>query len=132
VNKPSLDIKSEAKYLTRYAGAGMINSAVGLGTIAILTVLNVNPISSNVLGFAIGMLSSFLLAKFFVFKKRSNTKHQIKRYVAAFTIAYALNLFILVATKDRLPILVAQGISITTYVVAMYVFMRYYIFTPER
>ncbi|MBT9551224.1 MAG: GtrA family protein [Hydrogenophaga sp.] len=119
---------SEKGYLLRYFGAGMVNAATGLGTIALLTALNANPVISNIIGFSIGMLFSFTLAKFFVFKKRNNTQIQIKRYALSFALAYGLNILVLLLIKDRMHDAIAQTISITTYVVVMYILMRHYIF----
>ena len=119
---------SESTYLLRYAGAGLVNAITGLGTIALLTYLNVHPVIANVSGFAIGIIFSFTLAKFFVFKRRNNTKSQMQRYALAFTIAYGLNIITLLLLKGLVHAAIAQALAISVYVVFMYALMRLYIF----
>lgn len=123
--------RSEKEYLIRYFGAGMVNAIFGLGTISVLTALNFNPIISNFTGFAVGMLLSFTLAKFFVFKQRNNTKKQGKRYIISFGISYGLNVIVLLLSKNHMHNAIAQAMAIATYVVAMYIFMRFYIFIDK-
>ncbi|WP_395027120.1 GtrA family protein [Comamonas odontotermitis] len=124
--------RSEKGYLIRYLGAGMVNTFTGLGTITVLTALKFNPIASNIIGFAVGMFFSFILAKFFVFKKRKNTKDQVKRYAISFAIAYGLNLIVLILSKNHMHNAIAQTIAIATYIVVMYIFMRLYIFIDNN
>lgn len=124
--------RSEKGYLIRYLGAGMVNAFTGLGTIAVLTALEFNPIISNIIGFAVGMFFSFTLAKFFVFKRRKNTKDQVRRYAISFSIAYGLNLLVLMMSKNYMHNAIAQAMAIATYVVVMYLLMRFYIFTDNN
>ena len=122
---------SETTYLLRYAGAGLVNAITGLGTIGLLTFLNVHPIVANMAGFAVGIFFSFTLAKFFVFKRRSNTKIQMQRYASSFVLAYGLNLIILVLLKEFLHAGLAQVAAISVYVIVMYALMRFYIFSDN-
>ncbi|QIL70095.1 GtrA family protein [Diaphorobacter sp. HDW4B] len=108
-----------------------MNAITGLGTIAALTYFDVNPIIANMAGFAVGMLFSFTLAKFFVFRRRNNTKNQMRRYVISFVAAYGLNIFVLWIMEGRLHNGMAQIMAISTYVVLMYILMRFYIFVDN-
>ncbi|QIL81646.1 GtrA family protein [Diaphorobacter sp. HDW4A] len=122
---------SEGAYLLRYVGAGVINAVTGLGTIGVLTYLNANPVVANMAGFAVGMLFSFTLAKFFVFKRRSNTASQMRRYAVSFVFSYVLNIAVLIASKGLFQDGVAQALAISVYVVVMYTLMRFYIFSDR-
>lgn len=123
--------RPEKWYLVRYLGAGMINTATGFGTIALLTALNFNPLVSNSIGFAVGMLFSFTLAKFFVFKRSKNTESQVKRYAISFVIAYGLNFIVLAISKNHMSNAIAQAMAVATYVAVMYLLMRCYIFASN-
>ncbi|QNP49873.1 GtrA family protein [Diaphorobacter aerolatus] len=118
----------EKGYLVRYISAGMVNAVIGIGAIAILTAMKVDPIVSNIVGFGVGMVSSFTLSKYFVFKKKTDTKKQVFRYGICFAIAYSLNLAVLVISKGLVHDLLAQMLAIACYVIAMYLMMRFYIF----
>jgi len=122
--------RSEATLTFRYALVGVLNSAVGFGVILLLTYAKLDPILANVLGYAAGLTIGFALSKTFVFRTQARARGEIARYVAAFALCYLLNLAILVfATRVlRLGAIVAQLAAIASYVIAMFLCSRFFVF----
>lgn len=77
----------------RYAGVGVINTVVGFSTIAILTLIGVNPLLANALGFLVGGVLGYVLNGMLTFEVQFSGR-QFSRYAVATIGCFLFNLFI--------------------------------------
>lgn len=71
---------------------GVINTGLGYVVIFGALYLGVEPVLSNVLGFAVGLITSFFLNKYWVMQSSEKSMGEVYRFLVAFGIAYSLNL----------------------------------------
>lgn len=121
---------TESTYIWRHATSGVINTGVGFSVIILLTYLDITPIVANISGYASGLISGFLLSKIFVFRSKGSTLKQGISYIAAFALAFLLNLGVLRLLLETIdmPTIVAQLSSMFAYTVAMYILSRTLVF----
>lgn len=126
--------KSELKILRRYASAGVINTAVGLGAIFALMWVGVAPALANVAGYLLSLGMAFLVAKKFVFQSEGHFAPESIRYLIAFAFSFFCNLAVLYASLNMLAWHpgMAQFAAVSTYVIVMYVLSRLFVFPGAR
>lgn len=113
----------------RYSFAGVINTAVGYAIIFSGMALGFSPYASNLAGYMVGLCCSFVLNKYFVFLARGNRRRQVGRFMAAFGIAYLLNLALLHACLEAgVAKVAAQILAGVLYLAAMYLLSRVWVF----
>ena len=82
----------------RFIFIGVINTITGLGAIYLLMYFGLSNYMSNFIGYIIGLLISFFLNKYYVFKNysdKNSTYLQFIKFLVIFLIAYIGNLFTL-------------------------------------
>lgn len=107
-----------------------MNGIIGVGTIWVLTVLGVQHLIANLLGYGVALAAGFMTAKRFVFRSGGNITPEAARYLSSFLVCYLVNLgtlFVCVSWLD-IPAAWAQGLAILSYVVSMYLLSRIYVF----
>ena len=123
--------------------------SVGLGFISLFTVLGVNYVLGNVLGYCFGMVCSFFLHRRYTFRtKKRNTRTllQFLGFIAGSGICYGANLLVLIGLVElaRLPewstqvlgsakwgTWFAQAISAAVYVVLGFLINKFIVFAKR-
>ena len=122
--------RTEAVYLARYAGSGVLNTLAGFSVIFLLMGLGTTPLIANIGGFAVGFVLGFIVSRRFVFRSNGRFVEESLRYLAAFCICFMLNLLVLGLALGKLaiPAVPAQVLAAAAYTGSMYVLTRLYVF----
>lgn len=110
---------------------GMVNTAVGYGTILLLMAANIGPIIANMGGYAVGLCCSYYLNSRVTFSKRKNFRSRIFRFLAVFLICWFLNLGILALMLTYLPAALAQLVAMAVYTVSFFFLSRAFVFVER-
>jgi putative flippase GtrA len=120
----------ELARIGRFLGAGIVNTIAGLAAVGITQHLMPSaPYFANLVGFAGGLAVGFFVNRSWTFRDRAAPRHASAQYLAAFAIAYLLNLALLaLALRAQLPPLLAQAIALVCYSMCFYTLCRWLIF----
>ena len=121
--------------LFRYIAVGAFNTALGYAIIFFcMYALNIGPIVSNILGYAVCLSISYVLNKFYTFRAPSRSMSEVLRFVLVFMVSYGSNLLALYVLIDYLKIHegLSQVLSGVVYVGASFVLNKYYVFETPR
>ncbi|AAP99428.1 MULTISPECIES: GtrA family protein [Prochlorococcus] len=117
--------------LIKYLAVGFINTCIGYSTIlSCETLLKLNPQLSNIIGYLIGIVCSFILNKRYVFRSRGNKKiSQFIKFLLGFLLAYTINLSTLnILLEQSINSPIAQGFAMLSYTITFYILCKLYIF----
>jgi putative flippase GtrA len=125
------------RQLVRFALVGVLNTVVGYSVIfACMYLLGMKPVSSNMVGYAFGLVVSYTLNRSFTFRSAAAKKREIMRFLTIFMIAYLTNIGVLVLLTDHAGVHKgwAQLLAGAVYTVLFFVLSKYYVFvdTPQR
>lgn len=122
--------RAEWGYLGRYVGSGTVNTLIGFAVIFTAMAIGLSPISANVAGYTVGFILGFVISKKIVFRSGGNLISESARYLIAFFMAFAVNLFTLNIALEwiRLQPVLAQACAAATYTISMYLLARYFVF----
>jgi putative flippase GtrA len=115
----------------RYLSAGLLNTCVGLGTIYVgMRVLEMGDVSANITGYALGILCSFLLNKYWTFAARGPAAPQLLKFLLVLGIAYLVNLAAVMTCIRILGLnrYLGQALGVPAYTIAGYLGSRYFAF----
>lgn len=123
----------------RFGAVGMVNTAVGLGTIWLAMALGAAPLPANALGYGLGLCVSFVLNRSWTFRRAGGARAgaglgEAGRFLAAFAIAWSLNLAVLwtlLRVTEVSPYLL-QIAAMATYTLAFFLLCRTWVFAPPR
>ena len=122
------------KQFFRFLTVGVFNTALGYCVIfACMYLINMSPESSNVAGYTVGLIASYVLNRKYTFNSIQNQRSEIIRFLAVFVVAYALNFIVLVILIHKIDIHdgVSQVLAGLVYVVTSFIMNKYYVFkTP--
>ncbi|MGH9343841.1 MAG: GtrA family protein [Terriglobia bacterium] len=113
----------------------MFNTLFGYGLICVCMYLaGMTPEISNVVGYASGLIVSYVLNKNYPFNSDDEGAQQIIRFIAVFGVAYAANLGVLFCLIHRLGLSkgrsqICAGII---YVVASFILNKCYVFRDSK
>ena len=126
-------MKFLVQQLMRYFSVGVLNSLVGVLVIWGSMRAGFGPYASNVIGYAAGLIFAFFLNRAWTFNAQ-NTGWPIFRYLAAFVIAYSINLSTLTILIHYFPdrIYAAQLVSIGLYSLAFFFLCRHFVFRLSK
>ncbi len=118
--------------LIRYGLVGLMNTALTFLVIALLTYFDVNAYVSNIVGFIIGLLNSYILNSRFTFNNKTSS-HSAKKFAASFIIAYLLNIVVLKfsISISLIPVLASQLIAMVSYNISLFVLMKVWVFDRD-
>ena len=119
------------KQFFRFLTVGVINTILGYCVIfACMYVGKMSPESSNVAGYAVGLVASYTLNRGYTFNSQQNRRSEIVRFLAVFIIAYVSNFAILVIIIHKIGIHkgVSQVLAGLVYVIASFLMNKYYVF----
>jgi putative flippase GtrA len=110
---------------------GLANTVIGLLAIyAVLYFFAADPATANAIGYAIGMVVSFLLNRLWTFGDSRSIVKVLPRYLMTATFSYLLNLSVVLIATHYFgvgPYLV-QFFGIGVYTVAMFLGCRWFVF----
>lgn len=114
----------------RYITAGALNTLAGFGCIAACTALGMNPFAANVLGYGVGLIIGYLMARGFVFRSTSPWAGEMLGYILCFVLSYVLNLLVLYGGLNVLKTsaIASQFAALVVYVFSMYALSRWVVF----
>jgi putative flippase GtrA len=86
---------SLTRLVAKYSVSGLVNTVIGYAIISACMAIGLSPMLSNILGFAVGFVTSFLQSRYWVFRSRGRVSDDAPRFVLAFLVAFAVNLLVL-------------------------------------
>lgn len=86
-----------ATLIAKYSLAGVLNTVVGYGVIFACMAAGVRPLLSNITGYAVGLVLSFVQNRYWVFRSAGSMSGDALRFLSAFLVSFALNLLTLQA-----------------------------------
>lgn len=116
--------------LTRYVGAGVVNSLVGYGVfLLMLHGAGLGPAGSNAVSYAVGLMVAYFMNLRFVFKTASHSGGAVARFLAGFALAYGLNLAVLHAAITFLKLApeLAQLLAMAAYTLSFYAINKFFV-----
>lgn len=123
----------------RFGAVGMVNTAVGLGTIWGAMALGAAPLPANAIGYGVGLCVSFLLNRAWTFRRAAagrggGTLGEAGRFLAAFALAWSLNagvVWALLRITAISPYLL-QVAGMATYTITFFLLCRAWVFAAPR
>lgn len=83
--------KATAVQFVKYALVGVLNTLVTLSVIFVCkSVIGINPLVSNAIGYVLGVINSFLWNKTWVFRSHDSYMREAAIFLAGFLICYGL------------------------------------------
>jgi putative flippase GtrA len=117
--------------LLRYLLVGCVNTAVGLGLIYLcMYALGMRNAPANLLGYAVGVLVSFLLNKTWTFAHQGRYLPALGRFLVVLLVAYGANLLTVLLLADRWEFnrYLAQAAGVIPYTLIGYLGSRWFAF----
>jgi putative flippase GtrA len=81
--------------LAKYSLAGMVNTVVGYAVIFACMAGGLGPTLSNLLGYCVGFITSFVQSRHWVFRSRGAVVDDGLRFIPAFLVAFGVNFLVL-------------------------------------
>ena len=129
--------REAAMLASRFLTVGLFNTVLSLSVIMGLDRgLGANPQAANAAGYAVGIMSGFVLSRRFVFKSRASSRATAPKYMATVLCGFLLNQLVLMqarAVLAGLPFdhLIAQLCAMASYTVSVFLACRFWVFrTP--
>lgn len=119
--------------ILRYLSVGALNTLIGLSTIWGLMLLGVSAVPANFGGYAVGLMVAFFLNREWTFGATAQP-WQTVRYIAAFAVAYGLNLAVLTAglVLFEAQMFLVQIPAMASYTVCFFLLTKYFVFAPRE
>jgi len=120
------------RQLFKYSIVGIFNTAIGLTVIYFFfNVLSFNYIVANIIGYACGLVNSFVWNKNWTFKSSQHYSKEIVPFLIVFGISYAANLLAVIISVEFIKIHpnIAQILGIAAYSSTNFLINRYWTFS---
>ncbi len=89
------------KKIKRFLLVGIVNAITGYTLIiALYSLLNLNIYLSNLIGYLVGLIISFILNRNFVFKVGGKIINQFIKFIFSFFLSYFLNIFVFYISSE--------------------------------
>jgi glycosyltransferase involved in cell wall biosynthesis/putative flippase GtrA len=121
--------------LIRYLLVGVVNMISGLSIIYLaMYYLQLEVGYANALGYAIGVLLSFMLNKKWTFKSSNHALYSLMRFILVLLVAYAANLVTVLFILDKFQVnpYIAQALGIIPYTFIGFLGSRYFVFQKQQ
>jgi putative flippase GtrA len=121
--------------LARFLLVGVLNTILGLSVIlAAKALLGWGDFAANAIGYAVGLVASFVLNRSWTFRDRGRISPAFVRFVAAFALAYLANLATVFGLRDLASVnsYFAQVAGIFPYTAIFFVASRAFVFLDRR
>ena len=122
-------------YLLRFATVGVLNTVVGYAVIFLCMYgFGQSPLLSNILGYACGLVISFVLNRTYTFRSKAAAGPQAVKFAVFFALAYLVNLGVLLLLTRQLGVNggVSQIVAGIAYFIVFFVLSRTFVFTAEE
>ncbi len=119
------------KQFSRYLVVGFLNTAWGyLLIFSFMYLLGWSPEASNVMGYAIGLVTSYALNRHYTFRSRDTPAPEFARFLGTFAVAFAANFATLAFLVRILEVHAgaSQVLAGGVYVATSYLLSRHYVF----
>lgn len=119
------------RQLFKYSIVGLFNTVIGFTVIYFFfNVLNFNYIVANIIGYACGLVNSFIWNKKWTFQSSKDYSEEIIPFLIVFGISYAANLITVILSVELIKIHpnVAQILGIAAYSSTNFLINRYWTF----
>jgi putative flippase GtrA len=119
--------------LMRFVLTGLANSAVGWAVIFGGLWAGLSGVVANAAGYGVGLILSFTLNRRFVFGVGGAVSgREVARFLAAFAVAYGVNVAVLIAAQGMLGegSALAQLPALAAYVAVFFVLSQWFVFRP--
>lgn len=120
--------------MLRFVLVGVVNTGLGYAVIfACMYLLNWGPVASNMAGYAVGLVASYLLNRTFTFRSAARPVQEILRFVGIFLLAYLANLATLVVLVRYIGLHegAAQIVAGVVYFCLSFVLNKFYVFRVD-
>jgi putative flippase GtrA len=117
--------------LWRFASVGVVNTLAGLALIYAARALGLGEIAANAIGYAAGLMLSFVLNRRWTFVHRSAWPSLALRFAIVVAVAWAANVLVLLALLDGgMNAALAQAVAVLPYAALSYLGCRWWVFAP--
>jgi putative flippase GtrA len=119
------------KQLIKFLVVGALNTLLGYAVIfACMYLLGLSALLSNVIGYAFGLVLSYVLNRKVTFQSTSKSKAEVFRFLLVFLIAYFANFFVLLMLINvwKFHEGGSQLVAGVVYVLFSFVLNKYYVF----
>lgn len=123
------------KQFARFVLVGIFNTVFGFAVIfACMYLATLGPLVSNVIGYGCGLVTSYVLNRWFTFRSTARGVGEPIRFLLVFGVSYLLNLGALVVLINQLGMHegLAQLVAGAVYVGASYLMNRFFVFHQAR
>jgi putative flippase GtrA len=122
------------KRFSRFLTVGVLNTAWGYALIfAFMYVFGLSPQTSNMLGYAIGLVTSYLLHRIFTFRSSDSKTPELVRFLLIFAISFGANLIVLeLLLTWSLSAPISQVLAGVVYVCTSYQLNRRLVFRTSH
>ncbi|MCH9741027.1 MAG: GtrA family protein [Epsilonproteobacteria bacterium] len=112
----------------RYNLVGIVNTLVGFSIVFGLMFMGMEPIPSNMIGYAIGSVVSFYLNSKYTFKATENSLAQAGKFFMVLALSYLLNYITLQWLLAFINPYMAQLFSAIVYTLSSFVLAKFLVF----
>lgn len=121
----------------RFGAVGILNTAIGFTLIVLAMWAGAAPLPANAIGYAGGLIVSFILNRAWTFGRRSDmlalkdTIRDAKRFVGAFVVAWLLNAAVvwICLQTTQAPSYICQLAGVMTYSIIFFFLCRLWAFS---
>lgn len=121
--------------LLRYAAVGVLNTGIGYAVIfGCMYLLGIGAVVSNVIGYAVGVVFSYVMNRSFTFKSVASPHAEIARFAVIFAVAYLANLGVLMLLIRvwNLHEGLSQIVAGVVYFALSFALNKYYVFATAH
>lgn len=112
----------------KYNLVGVVNTLVGFTIIFLLMYMGFSATLSNMLGYAMGTVVSYILNSKYTFVSSSSKQAVMVKFFMALALAYALNFMVLQVLLTSVNPYLAQFGAAVVYTLSSFVMMKIYVF----
>ena len=130
-------LRDHLALLARFGSVGLLNTAISLSVMMGLEMgFGTLPALANLAGYAVGLMSGFLLSRRFVFRSTGSSRSTVPRYLLTVAGGFCLNQLVLALALDVLGAgalnhAVAQLCAMASYTLSTFFVCRFWVFrTP--
>jgi putative flippase GtrA len=121
------------RLVAKYSLSGLINTLVGYAVIFACMASGVDATLSNILGYAVGFVISFLQSRYWVFRSVGRIADDAARFVPAFLIAFAANFLTLQALLGfDVNAYVAQFVAGGVFIAVGFILNHLFVFRQRK
>jgi putative flippase GtrA len=117
----------------KYSLAGVVNSLVGYAVIFGCMLAGVDATTSNVAGYAVGLVTSYLQSRFWVFRSGNAVFGETLRFLLGFLVAFLANFAVLKSLLAHgTNAYLAQAVACIVYIVIGFLLASAFVFSKRK